>query len=122
MIVIHILDTQIKRSFAVMKGYTSFIWVYQKTRNHKVKVRKQQDVEKIKGKVKRVTYHYKSPITDKFQITLEFKSNPDSDKIKQEVKEILKGEFLKNFIESSGQSRDLALSSPPHLDKEETRE
>lgn len=105
-----------------MKGNTSFIWVYQKTRNHKVKVRKQQDVEKIKGKVKKVTYHYKSPNTGKFQITLEFKNNPDSNKIKQEVKEMLKGEFLNNFIESSGQIRDLALSSPTHLDKEETRE
>lgn len=104
-----------------MKSKTSFIWVYGKTRNHKLKIRNQQDVAKIKGKVKGSTYSYRSPSTGRFHITLEFENNPNSKKIKQEIREILKGEFLDKFLESSGQSPNTALSSPIHLEKEETR-
>lgn len=104
-----------------MKSKTSFIWVYGKIRNHKLKIRNQQDVAKIKRKVEGITYSYRSPNTGRFHITLEFKNNPNSKKIKQEIREILKGEFLDKFLESSGQSPNTALSSPIHLEKEETR-
>ncbi len=101
-----------------MKSKTSFIRVYEKTGKHKLKTRNQQDVAKIKGKVKEITYNYRSPNTGKFHITLEFENNPDSKKIRQEIREILKGEFLNKFLESSGQSPNTALSSPVHLEEE----
>lgn len=72
---------------------------------------------KIKRKVKGVAYNYKSPDTGRFHITLEFKNNPKSKKIKQEIREILKEGFWDKFLESPGQSPNTALSSPVHLEQ-----
>lgn len=89
---------------------------------HNVEVKNQQDVEKIlkEAECAKNTYYYaKGSFSEKFNVTIELSEEAKNPEIAEEVCRILKEEFLKNYVEGSGQKKDSALPSFHALDKEE---
>ena len=93
-----------------------------KSKSHSLEVRSQLDVEKIlkEAECAKNTYYYaKGSFSEKYNVTIELSEQAKNPEIAEEVCRILKEEFLKNYVEGSGQKKDSALLSFHALDKEE---